>query len=228
MLPTFMQPRPRLKVAAEPNAGHPLGGPTPNANEAGAVRSHPNPAAREQNQLLEELEKQIKGHKRSWIYAGRALAQIKEQGLFRHRAKDTFEEYVERWDAWDISLRQALDLIRAAEAAKNWRGIEHALSLRAALQLAKLPAADQAQMLRQSIAGAGTLSPTAEHLRAAVAARMGSPTRKRGKKEAARRILLSEGTLTIAGRKLTIITKKAGVELVSLLREALSQLATPP
>lgn len=223
------------------------------ALEAGQVLTVAEPADAERlradKERLYELEKGMSAHRLSWIKGGVALRQIAEEGVWR-AIYGTFDEYVDR--RWGISPRKAYDLIRAARVAESVReaaGLppgkhNHALSLRAALVLAKLSRKDwdeartrreQAECLKEAIAGSGTKSPTAQYLRAAVAARMGSPTRqRRKKKEQPRRVLLNEGTATLCGKRLTIVTKTKDADLVALLRELVAKLidasgvSTPP
>lgn len=191
-------------------------------SEQAAVQPHPEPEQRATNQALELLEKKVKHHRLSWIMAGEALAEIRDSRLYRCRAIDTFEEYCLR--RWELSRRHAYDLIAGFQVAGNCRGVTHLLSLRAAVELARLPADEQAKCLSECIAGSHSRSPPADYIRAAVAARRGLPKRKTRKAhQAVRRVLLSAGRATIQGETLVLKTKKKA-DLVALLRELIAEL----
>ena len=160
------------------------------AEKGGALKQpHPDPAGRANYEALELHEKKIRNHQLSWIPGGEALREVRDTKLYRLRSIDTFEEYCERLC---VSRSQAYSLITGYEVAANVRGVSHRLTLRAAVQLAKLKSPeDQVNCLRECIAGSGSRSPTADYIAAAVAGRLGkrrdnNPKRRRSSRNALR------------------------------------------
>lgn len=190
------------------------------AAEAGGVLSAEDVLS-DRKAALEECERQIRWHRKSWIYCGQALARIQREQLFLDHTFASFEEYVlSRHDF--ITPRQAWTYIRAAAVAENVKSVRHQLSLRAAVKLARLPAERQAECLERAIAGSGSKSPPASYLADAVNAMLGKKKSK-GRKRAAKippvRYLAGKWTITAL--------PKAGAdprELTEILRSWLDQL----
>lgn len=147
-------------------------------------------AHRQHNLSLEELEQVVKYYLlgRAWIEAGDALSLIEGLGLYRDRAAESFDEYFkQRWGKWALKKREVYYLTTAARVAKNVQGVKHGLSIRAAVALSKLPPEQQAECLRECIAGAKTLRPTAGYVIAAVETRLGQTPKKKPKPTNAKR-----------------------------------------
>lgn len=191
------------------------------ANSPPTTRHSPPPDAKLKEELY-ALEEVIGAYKTSWVSAGAALRDVCDRAVYRWK-HDTFEEYLRA--RWGWKKRTAYDLITAAGVAENVREVRHALGVSAALKLAKLPAEQQAECLRQVIAATGTRNPQAKDLAAAVVARrieLGLlPARKRTAKKTKKP---KPWRLRLAGGVLTILAKP-GADLRRLLQEALVQLA---
>lgn len=192
-----------------------------------AAKGRPAPAAlpapeatnREAYEELHRLEKGVAAHRLSWVVAGAALREIQRRELYRVRSAN-FEEYLR--ERWGLKRRQAYDLVTAAAVADNVHEVRHALSVRAALKLAKLPAEQQAACLSEAIAGSGSRSPTADYLAAAVAARLPRRTSNQRRRRAKGRP--KPVRLRLASGTLICVVKKAGADLRALLIEALQEL----
>lgn len=179
----------------------------------------PDPAKRAAYEELHRLETRVAAHRLSWVDAGRALAEIQRRALYRDRSA-SFEQYLR--ERWGLSRRHGLDLVTAAAVADNVHDVRHTLSMRAALKLAKLPAAEQAQCLTQAIHGSGSRSPTADYLAAAVASRLPASRKRRGRKAQRPKTI----RLRVSAGTITILAKHAGADLRALLEEGLRQLTT--
>ena len=182
--------------------------------EAAGVQTHPDPKARQEYLDLKRLEEAVKAYRTSWIEAGRSLAEISRRGLYAACGRRSFDEYVS--DCLRLSRRHAYDLIAGSAVARNVEPVKHALSLRAALALGKLPPEKQPLLLRELVAEHG-LSPSEKQVAEAVAGELGAPAkRKRAKKPKAWRKKLADGNVV------TITTKRAVADIAALLRELLA------
>lgn len=175
--------------------------------------------ARARREALEECERTLRRHRKSWIEAGHALTRIHRERLYLDQTFSCFEDYLEARHAW-TTLRQAWNYIRAAAVAERVKAVNHQLSLNAAVALSRLkPPEKQAECLSRLIAEHGK-SPTAKEVGEAVDRLLGK-TRSNKKRPKPIRKIIGEWELRAL--------PKAGAdprELESILRRWLDQLAT--
>jgi hypothetical protein len=139
---------------------------------------------------LRELERVVENHLHAGLEAGRALARIRDEGLYRQEGFKTFEGYLSA--KWDLKKRRAYQLIAAAAAVVNVQNFALDASPPAveshAAALAKLPEPEQqAKAWTAAIETAGEKPVTARIVAKEVAKLLPPPPPKpEAKKEPAR------------------------------------------
>ena len=126
------------------------------------------PLSTEETKVLRECEGLIRRHFWAFTEVGRALARIRDEGLYRG-THGTFEAYVR--DRWDISRARAYELIGAEVVVKNLSGmpdIRLPANVRQAQPLTVLEPAEQRQAWAQVVASAPGGQITARHVAAVV------------------------------------------------------------
>jgi histone H3/H4 len=104
-----------------------------------------------ESERLAALERDIEAGQRTFIKMGTALAEIRDNRLYKSQFK-TFEEYCR--EKWNFSRAHAYRLIDAAEIAKKLSPVSDILSERVARELAKVPKDQRKEIFNSALAKA--------------------------------------------------------------------------
>ena len=165
-----------------------------------------------QHNRLAELERVVSTHLEGFIQAGTALAEIRDEQLYRNEYP-TFAEYLE--SRWGMTARRAYQLIAAASAAENVKHASLTPNARQAEELAKAPFELQPTVWDEVIAAAGDTPVTA----ALVKETIGKTRKKRSSKRPPK-----PTRIRVPGAIVIIERRSADVDVEKALTDALGQI----